>query len=162
MKYDKISEVYLDLCESFDSKVEIAKVPEDSMLHVMGAMSAGMVGGTNFSMYETPEHGFLVQFDKDGATEVHHIDSNLQGGYKAKSGKSAIKFASIFAHHIKGLLDTGKAVRISAHHSNFDHFRKISDNLIKRNPDYSSSGVEESNHPITNERVHEWTIEKRK
>lgn len=158
---DTITKAYVQMItESFDSPLKTTKIPEDSMMHKMGEMSAAMVGGSNFSMHKIPNVGYLVQFDKDGATEVHHIDEGMQGGYKALPRKAAMGFASTFAHHIKGVLDSGKTVRISAHNSHFDHFKSISDRLLKLHPQYSASDVEASKHPITDETVKEWTIKK--
>lgn len=158
---DSITAAYKQmLTESFDSPLPTTKISEDSMIHVMGAMSAAMVGGENFSMHKIPSQGFIVQFDKDGATEVHHIDDNMQSGYKANTKKSAISFASTMAHHIKGILDSGRTVRISAHHSNVDGFRGISNRLIKLHPEYSSGPVKVQEHPFTGEEVHEWEIKK--
>jgi hypothetical protein len=159
---DSITKAYMNMVtESFDSPLPTTKIPEDSMIHVMGAMSAAMVGGENFSMHKIPNQGFIVQFDKDGATEVHHIDENMQSGYKANNKKSAISFASTMANHIKNIIDTGKAVRISAHHSNVDGFRGISDRLIKLHPEYQSSDVQVKEHPFTGEEVHEWEVKRK-
>lgn len=93
------------LLESFNAPLHTVKLPDDSMLHQMGAFSASMIGGDNFKMHKIPDTGYIIQFDKDGATEVHHVDENLQGGYKQEvPAKSAIRFASTMANHVNHYL----------------------------------------------------------
>ena len=146
--------------ESFDSPRELNPVPEDSMLHSMGAMSAMMVGGENFKMHQIAKNGgYLIQFDKDHATEVHHVDDNLQGGV-VKKGSPAFGFVSTFKKHIKGLLDAGKTVRIAAHENVADPLQSITTKLISRDKNYSMSKVRDTEHELTGDKMKTWEIRK--
>ena len=149
------------LLETFNSPLPTTELPEDSMLHQMGAFSAAMLGGENFKMHKIPDTGYIIQFDKDGATEVHHVDESLQGGYKKEVPTgNAIRFASTMANHVKGLLDQGKNVRISAHKNLADNFKSITNKLIARHPEYTTTAPVESTHEITGDPVVSWEIKK--
>lgn len=43
-----------------------------------GSMSAAMVDGDNFGMHKLKGSGYMIQFDKDGATELHHVDDDFR------------------------------------------------------------------------------------
>jgi hypothetical protein len=151
------------LSESFDKPLTTVPVPEDSMLHQMGTFSAAMIGGSNFKMASIPDNGFILQFDKDGATELHHVDENLTGGYKKDiPTKSAIRFASTFANHAKNIINSGTPVRIVAHENLADNFRRITDRLLAKNPEYTASNTKDDVHPITGDKLKSWEIYKSK
>lgn len=145
--------------ESFDSPAETKQVPEDSMLHVMGAMSAAMVGGHNFKMHKLDKSGYMIQFDKDGATELHHVDDDLKGGY-IKNNQPSLKMVGAYRKHIKGIVDSGKKVRIVAHNKLADSFKRITDRIIDKNPGYKTSSVTSGEHEITGEPMKSWEISK--
>lgn len=147
------------IVESMDSTLGSTKVPEDSMLHTMGSMSAAMVGGHNFQMHKLHGAGYMIQYDKDGATELHHIDDDLRGGY-LKNNQPSMKMISTYRKHIKGLVDSGKKVRIVAHHNLADQFRRLTDRVVDRNPGYKVSPTENGEHEITGDKTKSWTISK--
>lgn len=145
--------------ESLNSELNKTKVPEDSLLHQMGAFSASMVGGSNFKMHKLDGSGYMIQFDKDGATELHHVDDDLKGGY-LKSNQPSIKMISTYRKHIKGILDSGDKVRIVAHKALGDHFYRLSQNIIKRSPGYHLSDPTDTEHEITGDKLKSWEISK--
>lgn len=160
-QHKALIETASELLESFNAPLPTQVIPDDSMLHQMGSFSASMIGGDNFKMHKIPETGYIIQFDKDGATEVHHVDENLQGGYKQNvPEKSAIRFASTMANHVKSLLDENKTVRITAHKNLSGNFKRITDRLIARHPEYSVSSAVSSTHEITGDPVVSWEIKK--
>jgi hypothetical protein len=145
------------LKESLDSHHELSRVPEDSMLHVMGAMSAAMIGGDNFSMHKIDSNGYLIQFDKDGATEFHHVDDELKGGY-LKNSKPSFSFIGTYKKKIKDVVDSGKKVRIVAHASLGDKFKRITDKLIKTHPEYKTTDAIDKTHEMTGDALKSWEI----
>lgn len=160
-QHKALIETASELLESFNAPLPTQVIPDDSILHQMGSFSASMIGGDNFKMHKIPETGYIIQFDKDGATEVHHVDENLQGGYKQNvPEKSAIRFASTMANHVKSLLDENKTVRITAHKNLSGNFKRITDRLIARHPEYSVSSAVSSTHEITGDPVVSWEIKK--
>lgn len=146
--------------ESLDTDLKKTQVPEDSMLHVMGAMSAAMVGGDNFKMHKLDGAGYMIQYDKDGATELHHVDDDLRGGYLKKSETPSMKMISTYRKHIKGLVDSGKKVRIVSHDHLADQFKRLSDRVAARNPGYNVSGITHGEHEITGDKTQSWEISK--
>ena len=154
--YDK----ELGISESLDSKEVKTELPHDSMLHQMGLMSASMVGGSNFSMHQIGNSGYLVQFDKDGATEVHHLDENLSGGRLKGSMTPSMKMVGTFKDHIQNLLDSGKKVRVSTHKELGDGFRKITERLITRHPEYKMSAPQDAEHELTGDKLTTWELSK--
>lgn len=147
------------LVESMDSTLNKTKVPEDSMLHQMGAFSASMIGGDNFSMHKLSGAGYMIQFDKEGATELHHVDDDLKGGY-IKNNQPSIKLISTYRKHIKDLVDSGKKVRIVAHNAVADSFHRITKHIADRTPGYKVSEPESTVHPITDDKLKSWEITK--
>lgn len=148
------------LKESMNSDLEKTQVPEDSMLHVMGAMSAAMIGGDNFKMHKLHGAGYMIQYDKDGATELHHVDDDLKGGYLKKSDSPSMKMISTYRKHIKGIVDSGKKVRIVAHDHLADQFRRLTDRIVSKNPGYNISPTTEGEHEITGDKTKSWEISK--
>lgn len=146
--------------EAFNKPLPTEEISDDTALHQMGEKSAAKIGGSNYKMFKIPNAGYIVQFDKDNATEVHHIDDSLGGGYKQSSSKSAMGFASTMAHHVKSLLDDGKTVRIAAHKDLAPNFRSMTDHLIKRNPEYVASEPTETKHELTGKPLVSWEIKK--
>jgi hypothetical protein len=147
------------ITESMNSTMKSVKVPEDSLLHQMGAFSASMTGGTNFKMHKLDSAGYMIQFDKDNATEFHHVDDDLKGGY-LKSNQPTLKMISTYRKHIKDVLDSGKNVRISAHQKLADSFHRITQGIAARTPGYSVLKPVESEHEITGDKLKSWTITK--
>lgn len=145
--------------ESLNSELDKTKIPEDSMLHVMGAMSAAMVGGENFGMHKLHGAGYMIQFDKEDATELHHVDDDLKGGY-VKNNQPSMKMISTYRKHIKGLVDSGKKVRIVAHDHLADSFKSITDRVIAKNPGYKTTEPESGEHEITGDKTKSWVIHK--
>jgi len=145
--------------ESLDSTLKTTKVPEDSMLHQMGAFSASMIDGTNFGMHKLDGAGYMIQFDKDGATELHHVDDDLKGGY-LKNNQPSIKMISTYRKHIKSLVDSGKQVRIVAHQHLADQFARLSKRIIDKNPEYKMSDPIDANHELTGDKLKSWIISK--
>lgn len=154
--YDK----ELGISESLDSVVPKETIPEDSMVHQMGLMSAAMIGGTNFSIHKIGDLGHLVQFDKDGATEVHHLDPMLSGGHLVGSATPSMRMVSTFKNHIQGLLDDGKTVRISTHKNMAKGFRSITQRLIDKNPEYKMSEPTDTTHELTGDELTQWELKK--
>lgn len=152
----------LELNESIDQPLSMTDLPHDSMLHQMGEFSAGLVGGKNFNMKKIANNlGYLIQYDKDGMTEVHHVDDNLQGGFKNDIPKhSGLKFVSTISHHIKNLLDDGRKVKIVAHHNLANNFRRLTDRLVAKNPGYSVSDSSHETHEITGDPMISWKLSK--
>ena len=151
------------ITESLDSPATIEKIPETSMLHMMGSMSAQMVGGNNFSMHKIGDDlGYLIRYEKEGHTEFHHVDENLGGGYKRSiPTKGGLKFVSTMVDSIKKSLDSGESVKISAHHNLSNNFGRIIDRVSKRYPEYVVSNGAEETHPITQDKLKSWTIKHR-
>lgn len=147
--------------ESLDSTISKTEVPDDSMLHQMGAMSASMIGGSNFKMHKLGAgYGYLLQFDKDGATEVHHVDENLQGGYVKNNGTLPYKFVSTAKKHIQSILDTGKPVRLAVHGSLSDQFKSLSGRILARSEGYSMTDPVKSEHELTGDPIVSWVFHK--
>ncbi len=161
-KIVKLREIFNDplIKESLDSTTPKETVPEDSMLHQMGSMSASMIGGENFKMHKIGKEGYLIQFDKDGATEVHHVDENLSGGHLKGLAAPSMKMVSTFKNHIQGLVDSGKKVRIVAHDKLADGFAKITQRVLSKNPEYKMSAPIESEHEITGDKMKSWELTK--
>lgn len=148
-----------DITEAFDKPLDKTEVPQDSMLHAMGSMSAAMVGGDNFSMHKLKGSGYMVQFDKNGATELHHVDDDLQGGY-LKTNQPSMRLIGTYRSHIKDLLDSGRRVRIVAHDKLADSFHRISSRLVSMHPEYSISAPKEETHDITGDKLKSWELNK--
>lgn len=149
----------MDIQETLDSTLPTKQIPTDSMLHQMGEFSASMIGGSNFSMHKLDGAGYMIQFDKDGQTELHHVDDDLKGGY-IKNNQPSLKLVSTYRKHIKGLLDSGKQVRISAHEKLGDSFYRLTKNIIKRTPEYGVSPSQDTTHELTGDKLKTWTIHK--
>lgn len=148
-----------NLNESFDSPSKTTEIPEDSMLHQMGSMSAAMIGGTNFKMDKLDGNGYIIQFDKDGATELHHVDDNLSGGYSTNKSVP-IRMVGTFKDRAKVLIDAGRRVRIVAHSTLADPFRNITKRLVARNPEYKVSDPVYGVHEMTGDKTVSWEISK--
>lgn len=146
--------------ESLNSSLTKTKIPEDSMLHQMGSFSASMVGGSNFGMHKLSGAGYMIQFDKDGATELHHVDDDLKGGY-LKSNQPSMKMVSTYRNHIKDLVDSGKTVRIVAHDKLADSFHRLSKRIASKSPEYKVSDPIDTEHELTGDKLKSWTISKR-
>lgn len=147
------------LNESLNSKLSSQEIPQDSMLHQMGSMSAAMVGGENFQMKKLDNAGYMIQFDKEGATELHHVDDNLQGGY-LKGDQPSLKMISTYKDHIQNLLDQGRRVRIVAHDKLAIPFHKIASRLVSKNPEYKISEPTDTVHEITGDKLKSWELSK--
>lgn len=146
--------------ESLNSKLPSEDIPEDSMLHQMGSMSAAMLGGSNFKMKKLQGSGYMVQFDKDGATELHHVDDSLQGGY-IKGNQPSLRMIGTYRSHIKDILDSGKKVRIVAHHKLADSFHRITKAIVDKNPGYKISPVADTEHEITGDKLKSWELSRK-
>lgn len=157
-----IKDAYAEVVqESLDTNLKLTKVPEESMLHVMGSMSAAMVGGTNFSMHHMgKDNGYMIQMDKDGATELHHVNDDLRGGF-AENKKPSFGFVSTFKKRIKEIVDSGKTVRLVAHDAIKTPVKNISDRLISKNPEYSSTEPKSITHELTGDPMTAWEISKK-
>jgi hypothetical protein len=125
----------------------------------MGTMSAAMIGGTNFKMDKLDGNGYIIQFDKDGATELHHVDDSLSGGY-SKNTSVPIRMVGAFKDRAKALIDSGRRVRIVAHSTLADPFRNITKRLVGRNPEYKVSEPVYGKHEITGDKTVSWEISK--
>jgi hypothetical protein len=147
------------LSESFDSPSKTTEIPEDSMLHQMGSMSAAMIGGSNFKIDKLDGNGYIIQFDKGGATELHHVDDNLSGGYSTNKSVP-IRMVGTFKDRAKALIDAGRRVRIVAHSTLADPFRNITKRIIARNPEYNVSDPVYGRHEITGDKTVSWEISK--
>lgn len=145
--------------ESLNTTLSKTDIPEDSMLHQMGSMSAAMVGGHNFQMKKLNGAGYMIQFDKDGATELHHVDDNLQGGY-LKGNQPSLRMISTYRDHIQNLLDQGRRVRIVAHDKLATPFHKIASRLISKHPEYKVSDPINTEHEITGDKLKSWELSK--
>ena len=145
--------------ESFDTNLDKTEIPEDSLLHQMGNFSAQIQGGSNFKMHKLAGSGYMIQFVKDGATELHHVDDNLSGGY-LKKNQPSLKMISTYKNHIKNIVDSGNKVRISAHDKLADSFYRISKGIVARNPGYDISEPNASTHEITGDQLKSWVISK--
>jgi hypothetical protein len=145
--------------ESLNSELSHEDIPHDSMLHQMGSMSAAMIGGSNFHMKKLQNAGYMIQFEKDGATELHHVDDNLQGGY-LKGNQPSLRMVGTYRNHIKNLLDQGHRVRIVAHHKLADSFHKIASRLVSKQPDYKISEPTDTEHEITGDKLKSWELSK--
>lgn len=145
--------------ESLDTQLTKTKIPEDSMLHQMGAFSASMIGGANFKMHKLSGAGYMIQFDKDGATELHHVDDDLKGGY-LKSNQPSIRMVSTYRSHIKDLVDSGKKVRIVAHTALADSFHRLTKTIVYKSPGYKVSELTNGVHEITGDKLKSWVISK--
>lgn len=159
---DMLRELDLDnLKESLDSNLKGDPLPPEHMLHQMGEFSASMVGGSNFKMHPLgDDYGFLIQFDKGGNTEVHHIDKDLSGGSLNGKKGTSVKMVSTFKHHIKDLLDSGKTVKISAHHNLANKFLRLTDKTVSKYPGYEMSEPSDEAHELTGDKLTTWTIRK--
>lgn len=143
--------------ESLDSTLSMTKIPEDSMLHQMGSFSASMIGGSNFGMHKLDGAGYMIQFHKDGATELHHVDDDLKGGY-VKNNQPSLRMISTYRQHIKNLVDSGQKVRIVAHDKLAPSFQRLSKRIVDRNPGYNMSEPVDSEHEITGDKLKSWEI----
>ena len=148
------------LSESLDSKPPMDQVPEDSMLHQMGAMSAALVGGSDFKMHSLGENGYLIDFKRDGYREVHHVDKNLSGGHLSASMGHSMKLISTFKNHIQNILDSGDKVRILAHHNVASPFMRITKKVIDKHSGYTMSNPYEREHELTGDKMVGWDLEK--
>lgn len=147
------------ISESFDSPSKTTEIPEDSMLHQMGSMSASMIGGTNFKMHKLDGNGYIIQFDKDGATELHHVDDNLSGGYSTNTSVP-VRMIGAFRDRAKALIDSGRRVRIVAHSTLATPFKNITKRLVSRNPEYKVSDPIYGEHEMTGDKTVSWEISK--
>lgn len=145
--------------ESMNTKLDMTKVPEDSMLHQMGSMSTSMIGGHNFQMHKLDGAGYMIRFDKAGAREFHHVDDNLTGGHLTGSQPSG-RLMSTYHSEIRNTVESGVPVRIVAHHKLADAFHSLTRRMIGRNPGYHATDPVETQHELTGDRTKTWMIHK--
>jgi hypothetical protein len=148
-----------NLSETFNRPLDTTELPSDSMLHQMGEFSASMIGGQNFKMHKINGAGYLIQFDKDGAREFHHLDDDLQGGY-AKNNKASFGFVTTLRKHIKDSLDNGHDVRVVAHQKLAGPLERITRMAVDRTPGYAMSPSIPGNHELTGDPTVSWTLTK--
>lgn len=121
-------------------------------------------GISDMHLYRTkddPDH-YFGHFVKDGFVEPHHeyhgtsgvVVHNLPSDHKAK-------FIKTFSNMISGLLDSGKAVRMSAPENLIGSYHGLAKLITRRNkdgvtvsePEYSHDGFVHENGVKSNEKV---------
>lgn len=79
------------------------------------------------------DNGYIIEFAKNKAMEIHHLDSDFSGGYMNPSAaRPNPRYISTMMHRAKTHLDSGFPVRVTGTEAMFHHYHRIGKMLARK------------------------------
>lgn len=145
---------YQDLLESLDTKwpmteVEPDHIQTDSHIIKFSKEDDDVMGISNRKNYSAGEYGHIITFERDGATEIHHVDHELLSDGIPKPKPANMGFVSTMFHLGREVIDSGKQLRIvGMNDGGIKHYQKLA-RLLGAKHGYHLSPIQpySLNHP---------------
>ena len=122
------------LIEMFDNPWDLEDISDTTLGKNIHYSVKAQGNASRIKSYKAEgDNGYVVEFAKDKAMEIHHLDGNFSGGYMNPSAsRPNPRYISTMMHRVKIHLDSGFPVRVTGTDAMFPHYHRIGKILARK------------------------------